>query len=79
MTALKEEAVKIIENMKDDDMAQVVAYLKKFALLKAEQKDREKAMKGIETLLSFAGTLPQDFDYEKELAEAREGKYGSFD
>ena len=69
MTALKKEAVQMIEKMQDDDMIQVVAFLKNINLSRTG-KDRNRAMQGLEVLKSFAGALPEDFDYEKELSEA---------
>lgn len=79
MTALKKEAVQMIESMQDDDMMQVIAFLKNINLTKSGDIDRSDAMKGLEVLKSFAGTLPANFDYKKELAEAREEKYGRID
>ncbi len=35
----------------------------------------EKRQRGFQGLMSFAGTLPEDFDYKKELEEARDEKY----
>lgn len=81
MTALKKEAVQMIESMGDEEVVQVIAFLKDIRLSKAvngNTKD-ENAMRGLETLKSFAGILPEGFDYEKELAEAREEKYGRVD
>ena len=46
--------------------------------LKKEQ-DIQEGLEGLEILNSFVGILPQDFDYDKELAEALEEKYGHFD
>ncbi len=40
--------------------------------------DISKSMEGFHVLQSFAGTLPADFDYEKELEEMREEKYARF-
>lgn len=40
--------------------------------------DISKSMEGFNVLQSFAGTLPADFDYEKELEEMREEKYARF-
>ncbi len=37
--------------------------------------DISKSMEGFHVLQSFAGTLPADFDYKKELEEMREEKY----
>ncbi len=79
MTALKKEAVQIIENLEEEDMIQVVAYLRNFNSSEFPNKDRNAAMEGLRVLQSFAGTLPADFDYKKELEEAREEKYGRID
>ncbi len=38
-----------------------------------------KSMEGFQVLQSFAGTLPADFDYKKELEEMRNEKYRRFD
>ena len=38
-----------------------------------------KSMEGFQVLQSFAGTLPTDFDYKKELEEMRNEKYRRFD
>ncbi|MBD5476582.1 MAG: hypothetical protein HDR17_11480 [Lachnospiraceae bacterium] len=40
--------------------------------------DISKSMEGFDVLQSFAGTLPADFDYKKELEEMREEKYARF-
>lgn len=41
--------------------------------------DTSKSMAGFQVLQSFAGTLPADFDYKKELEEMRNEKYRRFD
>ena len=38
----------------------------------------EERQRGFQGLMSFAGTLPEDFDYKKELEEARDEKYARF-
>ena len=38
----------------------------------------EERQRGFQGLMSFVGTLPEDFDYKKELEEAREEKYARF-
>ena len=40
--------------------------------------DTSESMEGFRVLQSFAGTLPDDFDYKKELEEMREEKYARF-
>ena len=37
-----------------------------------------KSMEGFDVLQSFAGTLPADFDYKKELEEMWEEKHARF-
>lgn len=76
MSEIKREAVQMIESMGDDDVVQVIAFLKNFRLSKTGDAGSGNAMKGLEVLKSFAGILPENFDYEKELAEVREEKYG---
>ena len=50
------------------------AVVKKFA----HKSTLEERQRGFQGLLSFAGTLPEDFDYKKELEEARDEKYARF-
>ena len=45
----------------------------------ANDADISESMEGFRVLQSFAGTLPADFDYKKELEEMREEKYARFD
>ena len=79
MSAIKREAVQMIESMGDDDVIQVVAFLKNIRLSKSKDAENGNAMRGLEVLKSFAGILPENFDYERELEEAREEKYGRVD
>lgn len=41
-----------------------------------KEDDRKDAKKALENILSMDKKLPDDFDAEKELREAREEKYG---
>lgn len=43
--------------------------------LPVNSADTSESMEGFRVLQSFAGTLPADFDYKKELEEMREEKY----
>ncbi len=45
----------------------------------ADVDDISRSVEGLEVLQSFAGTLPADFDYHKELDEMRKEKYARFD
>lgn len=44
----------------------------------ASKNTLEERQRGFQGLMSFAGTLPEDFDYKRELEEAREKKYTRF-
>ncbi len=78
MTALKKEAVRIINNIEDSEMAEVVAVLRSFKVSTKKDNYIEEGLEGLAILEDFTGTLPESFNYEKELEEALEEKYGSF-
>lgn len=44
----------------------------------AHKSTFEQRQRGFQGLMSFAGTLPEGFDYKKELEEARDEKYARF-
>ena len=46
---------------------------------KTTENNQSKALESYQALQSYIGILPKDFDYKKELEEAREEKYGRFD
>ena len=69
MSILKQEAVNIIENMREYVMAEVVDYLRNISNENSQSSER---MEGYRILQSFAGLLPSDFDYKKELEAMRE-------
>ena len=67
MTALKMEAVRIIDSIEDSEMAEVVAILKHFKVRAKKDDYVKEGLEGLKTLESFIGTLPKNFDYKKEL------------
>ena len=69
MSILKQEAVNIIENMREYVMAEVVDYLRNISNENSQSSER---IEGYRILQSFAGILPSDFDYKKELEAMRE-------
>lgn len=75
MTKLYEEATQLLKDMGDDDIIQVVQYIRMIKLSK--NNDKNKSMKAFEKLQSFRGSLPKDFDHESVLNEEREKKYGN--
>lgn len=78
MTQMKEKAVEMIQRMPDDNMLYVINILQNLEAMTADKDaDRDQAMAAFQDILKFSGRLPQDFDADKELEEAREEKYGS--
>lgn len=78
MTQIKERAVEMIQRMPDDNMLYVINILQNLEAMTADKyADREQAMASFQDILKYAGRLPADFDAKKELAEAREEKYGN--
>ncbi|MBU5478878.1 hypothetical protein KQI69_06630 [Eubacterium sp. MSJ-13] len=70
MTKLYEEATQLLKDMEEDDMVQIVQYIRTIKLSK--NRDKSKAMKAFEKLQTFRGSLPENFDYESVLEEERE-------
>ncbi|MDE7020592.1 MAG: dihydrodipicolinate reductase [Lachnospiraceae bacterium] len=78
MTRIKEKAVEMIQRMPDDDMFYVINILQNLEEMTARKDtDKERAMAAYQDILRYRGRLPEDFDADKELAEAREEKYGN--
>lgn len=80
MTAERKEAIKLLERMPDDKIKLIVQYMQKIEILPV--KTDFEVMEGLNALKeiqAMAGRLPEDFDYDKELEEALEEKYGYSD
>lgn len=83
-----EKAIGLLQKMPEHKLETVYMYMRfvdsqtdSAEPVSVENKDTDsikRKQKGLEGLLSFAGTLPEDFDYKKELDEAREAKYARF-
>lgn len=79
MTQIKEKAVEMIRRMPEDHMFYVVNILENLEAMAADiSVNRERAMTALQNILEFDKRLPEDFDAEKELQEAKKEKYGSF-
>lgn len=77
MTQIKERAVEMIQRMPDEHMFYVINILQNLEDMAADKDaDREQAMKAFHEILKYRGRLPEDFDADRELAKAREEKYG---
>lgn len=74
-----EKAINLLHEMPEQELENVYSYMRfVISRLDNEKDSLEKSMNGLKVLRSFAGVLPENFDYEKELEEAREEKYGHF-
>ena len=78
MTRIKERAVEMIQRIPDDDMLYVINILQNLEEMATNKNtESEQAMAAFQDILKYRGRLPEDFDADKELAEAREEKYGN--
>lgn len=78
MTQMKERAVELIERIPDEKMFYVINILQNLEEMSSNRPaDKKQAMEVLQNVLKFSGRLPEDFDADKELQEAREEKYGN--
>ncbi len=80
LTAERKEAIKLLERMPDDKIKLIVQYMQKIEIMPV--KTDFEVMEGLNALKeiqAMAGRLPENFDYDKELEEALEEKYGYSD
>ena len=78
MTQMKERAVELIERIPDEKMFYVINILQNLEEMSSNRPaDKKQAMEALQNVLKFSGRLPEDFDADKELQEAREEKYGN--
>jgi len=78
MTQIKEKAVDLIRQMPEDHMFYVIDMLQKLKISIADKENEKKqAMVAFQNLQKFKGRLPENFDADKELEEARNEKYGN--
>ena len=86
MTALRYEAIKLVEQMPEEQMPYVIQYIRalKEKVLGTEKslEDEVKVTPKMRAFLELEKMLvpvSQEIDYEKELAEARDERYGYTD
>ena len=78
MTQMKERAVELIERIPDEKMFYVINILQNLEEMSSNRPaDKKQALEALQNVLQFSGRLPEDFDADKELQEAREEKYGN--
>lgn len=83
MTALRQEAIQLMEQIPEEQMPSVIQYMKvlKSNVLKEGQFSHTKEtlspeMKAFLELEQMLVPIQEELDYDKELAEARQEKYG---
>ena len=76
MTLMKEKAVEMIRRMPEDNMTYVINILQNLEAMSIDRnEDKKRARNALAEILSMEKRLPDDFDPEKELREARAEKY----
>lgn len=85
MTALRREAIQLVEQMPEEKMPYVIQYIQalkdnvldiNLTLGEMEMSPKMKAFWELERMIV---PISQELDYDKELAEARDEKYGRLD
>ncbi len=79
MTLMKEKAVEMIKRMPEDNMTYVINILQNLeAMSVGRNEDKQRARAALADILSMEKRLPDYFDPDKELMEARMEKYDHF-
>lgn len=82
MTALRREAIQLVEQMPEEQMPYVIQYIQalKDRVLEGDiilrEIDMSPKMRAYRELERMIVPIPEELDYDKELAEARDEKYG---
>lgn len=70
-----EKTITLLREMPEHSLESLYDFIRsiwKQQEVKADSLDISKSVEGFQVLQSFAGTLPADFDYDKELEGMRE-------
>lgn len=78
MTALRQEAYRLLDEFDESEMTSVVTLLKNYKHRTKQNQNVEEGLEGLRIIESFAGRLPKDFNEKEELEKALEEKYGDF-
>ena len=83
-----EKTITLLQGMPETSIEKVYQFIQNLqseqnsatkTILKTTENNQSKAVESYQALQSYVGILPKDFDYKKELEEARKEKYGHFD
>ena len=81
MSALRAEAIQMLNQFPEEKVPQLIRYMKSLRLQIADENDLEhkESIEAFNYLKSLKISVPDDLDETKELMEALCGKYGSAD
>ncbi len=74
MTPVKEKAFQMLQTLPDEKVVYLVKIMEGLEGLGVNSKPQDKK-EALRSLQKFSGRLPEDFDYKKELADARRERY----
>lgn len=81
MSGLQEQAVRLISSLSDDNVSFLIEIIQR--LMPSREKDVNDGMQAFFRLNAareeLGQYLPENFDPDKELEEARAERYGGFD
>lgn len=81
MTVIQEQAIRLIQQLPDDKIQAIITLatdeIKLMSLSNAERAAKKRA--ALTALEELRLNLPENFDADKELADALEKKYGAAD
>lgn len=76
-----EKTITLLREMPEQSLESLYDFIRSIWIQQetdVDSTDISKSVEGFKVLQSFSGTLPANFDYEKELEEMREEKYARF-
>ena len=76
MTALKQEIIHLVEQMPEEKMPDIIRFIKRLGRENFHVDERSDKMKAFQELEDMLMPVSHELDYDKELAEARDEKYG---
>lgn len=76
MTAVKQEAMQLFDELTEDKMLYIVRVMKE---LKNNEEDKKAKKEILDKMKKHRKKIPNDVDYKWELARALEEKYGRID
>ena len=80
MTAERKEAMQLLERMPEDKIKPIIQYMQKIEIVsKKNETEIVEGLNALKEIQALSGRLPEDFDYDVELEQALEEKYGYSD